>query len=106
MAINHKLADARNISKKDRKKIEKLHTKLQALMDTDLLDIESIPEYNNRVAHYEYKLQKLWGFEQTPRYHTWWFNDPKCSCPKSDNKDMLGSSYRSRSTQCPLHRNI
>ena len=88
LSYNKKLADIRNISAKDRKKISRVHKKLKKLMETPIEEIESTPEYVNKVAYFEYKLQKLWGFSQAPANHTWITNDIKCTC----------------SSNCKLHR--
>lgn len=50
----------------------------------------------------EGKLQMAWGFDFD---HTMqrWFNIPKCTCPKLDNEERLGTVHRIIMEGCPCH---
>lgn len=50
----------------------------------------------------EGKLQVAWGFDFD---HTMqrWFNIPKCTCPKLDNEERLGTVHRIIVEGCPCH---
>ncbi len=50
----------------------------------------------------EFKLQKLWGFEQNKAYHKFW-ELPHCTCPKLDNIDSY-PYMQHYSKSCPLHK--
>lgn len=51
----------------------------------------------------EYSLQALWKFTRNKNYHRASFKLKKCECPAMDNKELLGTPYRSYSTMCPYH---
>lgn len=50
----------------------------------------------------QFKLQKAWGFPKNANYFKF-FELPKCTCPKLDNYDNLGTGFYSISVDCPLH---
>ena len=50
----------------------------------------------------ESELQKAWGLEADPKWHTYWMMPKECRCPKLDNMDQLGYG-RIISGDCPLH---
>jgi hypothetical protein len=54
------------------------------------------------VTNVEFAQQELWGFPQNANFH-YWFNVPKCKCPKMDNRDAYGTSYQVVSEECPIH---
>lgn len=50
----------------------------------------------------QFELQETWGFERNTHFHRFW-TVPKCTCPKMDNEDNLGSKYSYMSGDCPVH---
>jgi hypothetical protein len=50
----------------------------------------------------EFEQQRLWGFPLDPNHHYFW-DFPKCTCPKIDNMDSLGTPYRVHSGGCLIH---
>lgn len=50
----------------------------------------------------EFEQQKLWNFPQDKNFHRF-FDFPGCKCPKLDNADALGTSYKIHSQDCPIH---
>ena len=109
--INKKLAKDRNIPKEDIKTIENIHTEIDNIFKTvEFLDPNNkndliiIKKYCKLLYFYEFKLQKLWKFDIDENKHSLWFRMPHCTCPKSDNYDML-STYRWISKNCLLHNN-
>lgn len=74
--------------------------------------LEKMENTDNRVELYylneqleplEFKLQDLWGFDKNSNFHIYWFKSKKCSCPKLDNKNKLGSGLRYINSQCIIH---
>lgn len=52
----------------------------------------------------EFKMQELYGFPQDAKFHRFW-EAPKCTCPKMDNRDSWPSGFYSVDPRCPLHGN-
>jgi hypothetical protein len=46
--------------------------------------------------------QELWKFGANKSFHRW-FEVPKCSCPKLDNQDCLGSEVDVVDLTCKIH---
>ena len=101
--LNQELLKQQSISKEDESKIEQLHIKLQDLKDMDLEDIPNIPDYVKTIEEIEFALQRLWKFEENESMHSHWLSDPKCSCPKLDNRELAGVNRRIISSKCKLH---
>jgi hypothetical protein len=66
-------------------------------------DIVKLHEMAKEIDEIDFELQDGWGFDRDKRYHTWWYRLPKCTCPKMDNKDRLGTDYCIINRDCPLH---
>lgn len=66
---------------------------------TDRLFIRSIAK---DIEQIEYKLQEVWGFDIDSKYHIFW-EYPKCTCPKLDNRDRYPNGYYIIDVHCPLH---
>ena len=63
---------------------------------------ETLKKLAEEVGQIEFKLQAAWNFPLDKNYHRW-FEVPKCTCPKMDNIDMLGTKYRIIAEDCPIH---
>ena len=50
----------------------------------------------------ESALQKAWGLEPDPKWHSYWCYPKYCTCPKIDNAERLGYG-RIINADCPLH---
>jgi len=50
----------------------------------------------------ENDLQRAWGLEADPNWHTYWLAPSACTCPRLDNYDRLGFG-RIFSADCPIH---
>jgi len=57
----------------------------------------------NQVIPLEFKLQELWGFKKDKNYHRLWMEHDKCTCPKLDNLDDIGTGMRHINTECIIH---
>lgn len=79
----------------------------------DLYDIFDIMENtNDRILLYEltrsiedveFRMQKCWNFTVDRNMHRYWFECPKCTCPKLDNRDNIGTEYRIFDLDCIVH---
>ena len=63
------------------------------------LDNEALFECSEEWQKGEFKMQKLWGFKEDPKYHRFW-NLPHCSCPSMDNIDMHPSDAYNVEPHC------
>jgi hypothetical protein len=105
VVLNNRLVVNRNLSTETVDKITKLHVLRSYFFDLmemseDNLEVRRI---NKIVTQIEFQLQKLWGFKVDERFHRW-FEVPKCSCPKMDNSEYIGTSYRVLNPTCILHK--
>lgn len=55
-----------------------------------------------KVKEIEFELQRLWGFDKDETYH-YWYEVPKCQCPKIDNAERRGTNYQIVNMDCPVH---
>jgi hypothetical protein len=72
------------------KHVEKLKI-FQLMKDTD--DVVELKKLAENVTEIEFCLQKLWKFKEDLNYH-YWFEVPKCTCPKIDNFERLGTKFK------------
>jgi len=102
--INQNLVNRQKVSPDDVKRIVELQTIRKYFYDFIELsdDKEEIRRLDKIITQIEFQLQKLWGFPQDRNHHRW-FDVPKCSCPKWDNSDNIGSEYRIINPNCILH---
>ena len=115
--INKKLIKERNISKRNVKKIIKLHDKLNKLFDKEykiLQDYKAgdisrkkidkkVMKIDKKIKEIEFKLQEAWGFPKNEFYHKYWYRQPACSCPKMDNEELLGKNFKIINSECLVH---
>lgn len=102
--INGKLLMGMKISKLTANAIKRAHIVKLKLFDqmeattnqTKLKELAFFVEIN------EFTLQELWGFNRDKNWHKW-FNVPKCTCPKMDNRERLGTDYTIINSNCPVH---
>ena len=96
-----------NKMKIDRETLEKLklthieRAKIFAAMEAtdDVFGLKYLAEEFDKL---EFKQQALWGWPQDANMHRW-FDVPKCTCPKTDNAERLGTKYRIIAEDCPIH---
>lgn len=62
-----------------------------------------IYDYVLEVREAEFRLQRAWNFSESENYHSYWYQTPHCTCPKMDNDEYIGTSYRITDDECPLH---
>lgn len=113
--LNTRLIMEQGLDTNEIKNIIKLHEELNNIFKQEeyLLDLynenqseeikKQLKELSEEVKQIEFKLQKNWHFEQDEKYHTYWYQQPACSCPKLDNIDRFGYEYKVYSRNCILH---
>ena len=101
---NEDLANEQGLSDEECEKLEKLYKELDEMLEMKIEDVEDIEAYNDNMIALEFELQRTWHFNQDSDWHSWWFRDPKCTCPTLDNSDMVGTKYRTYTGDCPLHK--
>lgn len=105
--INELLIKLRNISDTALAQIIHWHKAKLALFDKMWAadDVVELRRLNELVTKCEFNLQELWGFALDENFHRW-YHVPKCTCPKMDNNDRLGTKYKIYSGDCPIHGDI
>jgi len=98
--IKDKVIDADGVAK-----LEEIHAKRIDLFNRieKETDVIKLNEMAKEIDEIDFALQDAWGFEKDIKYHTWWYRLPKCTCPKMDNREMVGTDLRITSLDCPLH---
>lgn len=65
-------------------------------------DPKKLKKLAANIEKYEFLKQKIWGFPLDRNKHRW-FDVPKCTCSKMDNKERLGTNFRVIDGGCPVH---
>lgn len=102
--LNPILIKQNNISEENIKKIKEKYIQNLELFEKmkSENDIKKLKDLAKKVEDIEFELQVLWGFPKNKDFHEWFFV-PKCSCPKMDNKEMIGSNFRIINPSCIIH---
>jgi len=65
----------------------------------------TLRNYYLKWTQLQYRLQKLWRWEQDILYHRWW-DLPGCTCPKQENGQIYPSKRAIYDGDCPMHGEI
>lgn len=99
--LNQQLIKQQKLSKYDIEQLYIAYDELDILLSNECqLSDKELPD---AITRQEYKLQKLWRFTPNSDFHRYWYMTPRCSCPKLDNDDLIGSKHRWFSGGCKLH---
>lgn len=102
--LNRRLIAQKGFNQEQVDKIIALHQHKLDLFDkirgTD--DKAALKELGEAVTENEFKLQDAWGFPRDINFHPFW-EMPKCTCPKMDNYDAMGTPYHVYRQDCPFH---
>lgn len=106
--LNPKLIKQQKLSKKEVKKIQKLHDKKDILFDKVLYwHYEGkrckVLKSAKKLEKIEFKMQRAWKFDLDYTKHTHWLNHPSCTCPRYQNQDNYGKAIIYYNG-CPLHK--
>lgn len=86
----------------DLEALQKVYIKLHKVLENPL-EGRTHEEVVAVIEALEATLQKLWGFEPDPNYHSYWHEVEGCSCPSMDNRDPLFRGRRIINMSCPFH---
>ncbi len=104
--INKNLARKQGLSDTALEAIKAYHilreAHIEELVETPIQEKKKLKQIGNNLTQIEFSLQKLWKFKKDRSYHRFW-HLPKCSCPKMDNDDYLGTGYFLITSNCILH---
>jgi len=53
----------------------------------------------------QFQLQEAWKFGRNADFHRFW-EVPKCTCPRLDNEDMIGTKYCYINGSCSVHGDL
>lgn len=105
--LNSALIKRQCVTDEEVQKIKQLHAQKLEFFDKMTLEESTgiLQAYAQVIEQIEFELQKQWHFTQDVNYHEWYLV-PKCTCPKMDNQQMRGTSYKVINNQCPIHKTI
>lgn len=102
--LNPNLLMLRKINKQDFETLKHLHRQqfevYELMENTD--DVQKLKELNKLTTKIQYEMQKAWHFRKNKNRH-YWYNVPKCDCPKLDNQERLGTPFRIINQSCIIH---
>lgn len=100
MHYNEALADEMGVSEDNRVKMDDAYERLIQVCNYP----ETHEDPEKVVTDIEFELQALWGFPQDPKFHRYQQYIKGCTCPRLDNRDLIGvSEHRYRVSDCPWH---
>lgn len=102
--LNVRLMARQDLSYADIEAVKKAHLKMKALFakinkTDDSIKLKKLAE---KIKEIEFEMQRAWKFPENNAMHSWWYEAPKCLCPKLDNRDSRGHLQYIRE-DCPLH---
>ena len=109
--MNKELAKEKNIQEDDQQKIIQLHSIASAALKAGyvLYNTDRITEENRKIildelTDTEFKLQRLWKFDENKDYHRYDLELKGCTCQKYDNADMIRTGRKLVNHTCPWHK--
>ena len=109
--LNMKLAEKQGLTQEEVRGLETLHLFKDKLFEWAYDSVQTGNGLSNvsqkglvlALEQLEFSMQRLWKFEESKAFHTWWYELPGCTCPKLDNRDRFGVEERVYSHYCPFH---
>ena len=101
--INDTLARSKGLSEDTIIAIQAVMNKIAIIQQRPLYYFECYKDAVLAVEALETTLQLLWGFSYNKNYQTYRFGFKDCSCPKIDNRDMVGSGQFIHDKGCVVH---
>ena len=100
--------ESKGLNQNEVDELKDLHVEMMDLQDS-IADKEELTEdeakkYIGTLENIEFDMQELWTFPRSSKFHTHWFNDKNCSCPKMDNSDVVGTGLRYYNGGCKVHK--
>lgn len=103
-SLNGKLARKQKISAEDIEMLKDTHV-IRALIFQAMYRTDNVDELKRLAWMFdelEFLQQELWKFGRNSKFHRW-FDVPKCSCPKLDNSDYIGTDINIYESTCVIH---
>lgn len=102
--LNENLAERQGVTDQEMITLVDLHQQKLAIFEQmhAVSDPYELRRLAGLVETIEFELQKNWHFPQDAKFHEW-YKVPNCTCPKMDNEDRRGTSYRVTDAKCPIH---
>ena len=85
------------------KSVNKLLDVEEELIKSNSLKKETAKCVKELLTNIEFEMQDRWNFKQDINYHIHWLKLRGCSCPKTDNKERVGSGYYVTDSKCIYH---
>jgi len=103
--LNEELANRQGLTQDEFDELTHLYHQMKLLIN--LLDVESTEEETQKLVQelrdVEGKIQQQWKFPLNDTFHYFTFLTKRCICPKMDNMDRRGTSYKIYTLGCPIH---
>lgn len=103
--LNEGLAEKQGLTQDEFDELTHLYHQMKLLIN--LLDVESTEEETQKLVQelrdVEGKIQQQWKFPLNDTFHYFTFLTKRCICPKMDNMDRRGTSYKIYTLGCPIH---
>lgn len=64
---------------------------------------EVIKMLSELLTQTEFALQTLWEVPVDKKWHSYWLKNERCTCPRLDNYEEMGSSAFIYDMTCPIH---
>lgn len=103
-SLNSRMVRERKLSAEDIEMLKDTHV-MRALIFSAMERTDNTTTLKNFAKMFEkleFLQQELWGFKKDSNWH-WWFEVPKCTCPRLDNADRIGSEENVMDSTCPIH---
>jgi hypothetical protein len=107
--VNERLLEKNNVWESLPKIIE-IRIEIRILLDMDktLAEAKLLTSFKakvilERLTDLEFTLQDAWGFDRDKNYHTYWLKLSGCTCPKMDNRELIGIDWKWVSEDCLYH---
>ena len=101
--INDTIARSRDLPENTIIAIQAVMDKIAIIQHRSLYYFECYKDAVLALEALETTLQLLWGFPYDKNYQTYRFGFKDCSCPKLDNRDMVGSGQFIYDKGCVVH---
>lgn len=64
---------------------------------------EVIQVLSGLLSQTEFALQTLWELPVNTKWHSYWLKNERCTCPRLDNYEQMGSGDFIYDMTCPIH---
>lgn len=103
--LNKNLVETQKLSELDVDVLKALHCDRLRLFEkmTGTHDSKELKRLALEMKEIEFSMQEAWKFPRDEKKHSWWFQLPKCTCPKMDNRGRWGLGNFIINEECILH---